>query len=363
MQAERGNSQAAVLGGIVVVMALAMMFFLWPEAESGLVLYCGVDQDQSTEIADLFSQQSGVSVDYHGESEASRSVGLPKRLHEEKGKPRADVYWSNEIMHMIDLANAGVLAPLPKGVAEMFPAAWRDTKGQFIQFGARARVLLVNLDLLPDAKDHPTSIQDLLDPKWKDRGLFTSMAAPLTGTTYTHAVTLLTADEDAARGFFERAAAAGKDGLLKIVASNGRVMRAVSEKGGKVAFGLTDTDDAWIAIQNMQAGKGARVKVLYPDQDGAGALLIPNTCALVKGGPHPERAARFLRWLARPESEARLANGKSAQIPVRPDVGDIPEHVKVPGKDFKAMTVDWYAVGANVNTWHDYLVKLFRSVD
>ncbi|MDJ0974428.1 MAG: extracellular solute-binding protein [Planctomycetota bacterium] len=363
MRSMRGNAQALMLGVVVVVIAAALYFFMKPEAESDVVLYCGVDQDQSTQIADLFEQESGLSVDFHGESEASRSVGLPKRLQAEKDNPRAGVYWSNEIMHMVDLANSGILAPLPKGVAEMFPEEWRDPNGEFIQFGARARVFLVNLDLLPDEKDHPKNIRDLFDPKWKEQGLFTTMAAPLTGTTYTHAVTLLTQDEKAARAFFEECAKAGKDGRMKIVASNGRVMRAVSEKGGKVAFGLTDTDDALIAIENMRAGKGANVKVIYPDQDAEGSLLIPNTCALIKGGPNPEQAARFLRWLARPETEARLANGPSAQIPVREGVGELPDHVKVPGKDFKAMRVDWAAVGANANTWHDYLNNLFRAVD
>lgn len=361
----RGNTQILVVALGVVFVAAALTFFLWPEAEAGVVLYCGVDQDQSRQIADLFESDTGVTVDYHGESEAARSIGLPKRLMEERDNPRADVYWSNEIMHMAALARSGVLDKLPEGVAEMFPPEWRDPEGHFILFGARARILLVNLDLLPDEADHPASVKDLIDPKWKARGLHTAMAAPLTGTTYTHAVALLTKDEGAARAFFGKCQDAAKAGILKIVKSNGRVMRAVSEKGGTVAFGLTDTDDALIALENMKSGKGANVRVIYPDQGEGevGAVLIPNTCALVKGRGHPEAAERLLRWLARPETEHRLANGPSAQIPVREGVGDIPEYVKQPGVHFRAAVIDWWAVGKNVNTWHDFLVRTFRAVD
>ncbi len=110
-----GNRQATMLIGGAVVLAAALAFFLWPEPEAGVVLYCGVDQDQSRQISDLFAEESGLDVDYHGESEASRSVGLPKRLKEERGNPRADVYWSNEIMHMVELARSGILAKLPAG--------------------------------------------------------------------------------------------------------------------------------------------------------------------------------------------------------------------------------------------------------
>ena len=322
-----------------------------------VVLYCGVDQDQSRPLV----AESGMRVDFHGETEAFRSIGLPQRLEAERDDPKADVYWSNEIMHMIHLADLGIIDKLPTGLAEQFPAAWRDPKGRFIQFGARARILLVNTKLLPNPEDHPKSVADLLDPKYAERGLTTAMARPLTGTTYTHAVAAMTNDLEGAKTFFEATAQAERDGKMKIVKSNGQVMRLVSDEGTKVAFGLTDTDDAWIAIQ-----KGAPVVIVYPDQgDGQpGTMLIPNTAGLVTGRPHPEAAEKLLRWLASKETEAKLAAGPSAQIPVRPDV-PVPAdgHVKIPGKDFRAMAVDWYAVGANIDRWKDYLSKVFRQPD
>ena len=70
------------------------------------------------------------------------------------------------------------------------------------------------------------------------------MARPLTGTTYTHAVVALTRNADQAKSFFASVAQAEREGVMKVVASNGQVMRVVSDKANKVAFGLTDTDDA-----------------------------------------------------------------------------------------------------------------------
>jgi iron(III) transport system substrate-binding protein len=348
---------------------LALLLGLLPAgcgAEDGsprVVLYCGVDQDQSHDIADLFQKETHVTVDYHGENEAMRSVGLPQTLEMERNRPRADVFWSNEIMHMEALIRDGIMAPLPAGVADGFPEAWRDPGGHYVAFGARARVLLVNTALLPDEKDQPHSVADLLDPKYAKMGYVTCMAEPLTGTTYTHAVVLLTSDEARARAFLEQVAKARESGRMKVVSSNGRVMRAVSDPNGKVCFGLCDTDDAFIAVTE----KNAKLKIIYPDArpGESGVLLIPNTVALVKGGPHPKEGAKLLRWLVSADNESRLAHGRSAQIPLREGV-DVPDEPRLkwrPGKDFVARKVDWKAVGQNVDRWRDWLTKLFKPAN
>ena len=356
--------------GIAFLLLLALvglgLWLLLAERGADVVLYCGVDQDQSRPMVTSYEEGSGDRVDYVGETEAMRSVGLPQRLLLEKDRPHADVYWSNEIMHMVHLAHVGVIDTLPVGMAETFPEAWRDPKGRFIQFGARARVLMINTELLPDPKDHPTSIRDLLNPKYAEMGLVTCMARPTTGTSYTHAVALLTNDEDGTRAFYKDIMAHAEKGHLKLVESNGQVMRMVRESGPdrptKVAFGLTDTDDAWIALSEL----GAKARIVYPDQsgDGFGTVLIPNTAGLVKGSANREAGEKLLRWLASEDVEAQLAASRSAQIPVRPGV-PVPEdgHVKRPSVEFRAARIDWYAVGANVDRWRDELNRTFRPAN
>jgi iron(III) transport system substrate-binding protein len=350
----------ATMGILVLLASFALAVVAGCGGDApGVVLYCGVDQDQSQAIAKAFEAESGVSVAYYGETEAMRSIGLPQKLLFEKERPRADVYWSNEIMHMVKLVRAGVMDPLPAGLAEEFPAEWRDPKKTYIPFGGRARVFLVNTELLPDEADWPKTLSDLLDPKYAERRLATCMAEPLTGTTYTHAVAMLMRDTEAAKAFFEAVAQAREKGSMKVVGSNGRVMRAVKDSANKVAFGLTDTDDAWIAVQ-----EGKPVTIVYPDQaEGEpGTVLIPNTAALVRGRPHPKNAEKLLRWLVSSENEERLAASRSAQMPLRAGV-PVPAdgHVKRPGVDFRVAEVDWNAVGENADRWRDLLTRLFKS--
>src|SRR5207248_4016558 len=119
-------------------------------------------------------------------------------------------------------------------------------------FAARARVLLVNTQLVPEA-ERPTGIQDLTDPKWKGK---VGIAKPLFGTTATHAACLFAAwGDDRAKAYFKGLKANG----VQVLSGNKQVAQAVSS--GQAAFGLTDTDDAMGEID-----AGNPVAIVYPDR-------------------------------------------------------------------------------------------------
>ena len=110
---------------------------------------------------------------------------------------------------------------------------------------------------------------------------------------------------------------------------------------GEYAFGLTDTDDANGAVVD-----GFPVQWLLPDQHGLGTLLIPNTVALVKGGPNPEGAKRLIEYLLRPGVEKRLAESRSIQIPLNPTVS-APESVPAIS-DIHTMTPSFPEIAAQM---------------
>ena len=213
------------------------------------------------------------------------------------------------------------------------------------------------VEVLPDPKDWPTSVADLLDPRFGADGRRAAVARPLNGTTYAHAVALLTRDAAQGKAFWTAVAARATSGDVKVVPGNGAVMRMVADAANGVAWGVTDTDDARVALE-----KGDPVAVVYPDQGEGqpGTLVIPNTAALVKGGDRPADAETFLRWLLSKENEGSLAAGPIANIPLRDDVV-APPHVKRPGKDFRAMEVDWAAVGRDRDRWQGFLAGLFQA--
>src|SRR5207248_9649598 len=116
--------------------------------------------------------------------------------------PRCDVFWNNEILHTVRLADDGLFESYVSPSAADIPAEFKDDKGRWTGFAARPRILIVSTDskMWPD-DDRPKSMNDLVNPKWKGRAV---IAEPLAGTTLTHAVVLTTVlGKDAALKWFK----------------------------------------------------------------------------------------------------------------------------------------------------------------
>jgi iron(III) transport system substrate-binding protein len=137
---------------------------------------------------------------------------------------------------------------------------------------------------------------------------------------------------------------------VALLPGNKDVAVAVAE--GRYDVGLTDTDDAIIEVRN-----GRPVVIVYPDQDGIGTLFLPNTVALIRDGPHPQAAKRLLDYLLSPNVEKKLAEGRSAQIPLNPEVQanlpiECPPAVKAMEVDFAKAADLWDDVQAFLR--HEY---------
>jgi ABC-type Fe3+ transport system substrate-binding protein len=58
--------------------------------------YVSADQPFSEPIMKEYERRTGVRVNVAYDTEETKSTGLANRLFAEKGRPRADVFWSNE---------------------------------------------------------------------------------------------------------------------------------------------------------------------------------------------------------------------------------------------------------------------------
>ena len=271
---------------------------------SGVTAYIALDREFSEPLIDAFQKAESITVRAKYDVESTKTIGLVNLIRSEAARPRADLFWNNEIINTIRLKNSGLLEPYKPANHPDFPSHFQDTSHQWHGFAARARVLIVNKNLVSE-QNRPTSIFDLTAARWRHQ---IAMAKPFFGTTATHAAslyaTLGTAEADQFFAELHR-------NKVQILGGNKPVAEAVAT--GRVAFGLTDTDDALV----MQA-QGHPVAIVYPDQkpDQVGTLFLPNTLALVKNGPNSTAAKALLDWLYRPEVETLLSNGPSGQIPL-----------------------------------------------
>lgn len=353
-----------------------------PTPATEVVVYTALDREFSEPLLNDFTARTGIKVRAAYDTESTKTVGLVNRIRAEAHRPRCDVFWNNEILNTLRLKSEGLLQPCvpPPPQAQYYPAQYRDADGCWFGFAARARVLIVNTNLVRPAQSGgdgpalhvlPDSIYDLADPKWRGR---TGIAKPLFGTTASHVACLFAKlGPDDAR----RLLASFKANDIQIASGNKSCAQMVS--AGVLAFGLTDTDDA---IIEREAGKP--VAIVFPDgaapvrpavpaasrsaADGAapaasapapgmGTLLLPNTLAVIKGAPHPSAAAKLIDFLLSPEVEARLAAGPSAQIPLNSRCTAVSRVCKL--SDLHPMEVDFAAAAAQFSAAAAYVEAEF----
>jgi iron(III) transport system substrate-binding protein len=312
-------------------------------ARDEVVLYCAHDLLLAEPILREHERRTGVAVRVVADTEAAKTTGLVNRLIQMRARPEADVFWSGEVMNTVRLAELGMLARRAPASAADVPAEHRDPEGRWVGFAARARVILYNTDLVAPA-DAPRSLLDLTRPAFRGRVV---IANPLFGTTATHAAALFAAlGPERARELFRALAENG----CRVAAGNAAARNLVAD--GEIAVCLTDSDDANGALR---AGKP--VEMVYPDQDGLGTLVIPNTVVELVGAPHPEAARALVEFLASREVEELLARAEGAQMPLR--AGLAPHGPRFDLAGIRAMEVDWRAVAAQQEASRAFLQELF----
>jgi iron(III) transport system substrate-binding protein len=256
-----------------------------------LTLYTAVDEPVARPIIEDFQKQTGIAVRLVPDSEASKTAGLADRLAAERSNPQADVWWSNEPFHTINLAEAGVLAEYDSPSAAQIPGIYKDPKHRWAGTALRIRVLAV----APSAAGKVTGIADLARPEFRGK---IGMAKPAIGTVGGHVAALYVLWGDAkADAFFQSL----KDNEIKLVGGNSVVADTVGR--GQFLAGLTDNDDC----ENAQR-EGGKLEMVIPDQapGGIGTLAIPCTAGLVAGAKHPEAARKLIDYLLSRDVEQKL---------------------------------------------------------
>ncbi len=302
-----------------------------------VVVYTSVDQVFSEPVLREFEQASGIRVRAVYDTEEAKSTGVVNRLIAESENPQADVFWSGDVFRVLVLKRKGVLTPhqAPPGV----PSRLRDPEGFWTGFSGRARVLVFDRDRTREPL--PRGLGDFTAP---DRRGELALANPLFGTTTVHVAALFVAlGEEAGAKLFD----ALRENGVRLVASNSESLKSVL--GGQSSFGLTDTDDAFVALQD-----GRPLGLLFPDQDGPGTLFVPNALARIAKGPNPSEAQRLIDYLLTPEVEESLRQS-AGQIPTLPG-GKEPEGFP-PLSGIRFMDVDYASVARMVEEIRPYLQR------
>ena len=342
------KSIACIILTLAIVFTVALALIVCQPSgvpQKTVVVYTSVDQVYSEPVFKDFENRTGIQVLPVYDVEAAKTTGLVNRLIAEKSNPRADVFWAGEFSQMILLKNQSVLAPYQSPSGSDIPAQYHDTEGYWTGLGGRARVFIVNTDILKPA-DYPHSLDDMLSPAYPGNRI--GIAYPMFGTTATQAAALYsTLGYDKAHAFFSNLSERG----VRVVDGNSVVKDLVVS--GQLDYGLTDTDDACTAI-----AQGSHVAIVVPDQGAGqmGTLVVPDTVALIAGSPHPAEGKVFIDYLLDKNTENDLVKSGWIQVPSRNVTTVIP---CLNGTVIKPMTVNYQDIYDGVEMTKTDLADIF----
>ena len=301
--------------GVLVAMVIVLLVVYrlgWRGGGEQLVVYCAHDAIFSRQVLDAFERRTGIQVDVAMDNEATKSLGLTRRIIAEAESPRCDVFWNNQMLGTVELAQRGLLEPYKGSGYQRIPERYKDAQGRYAGFAARLRVYIINTEKMEATE---AAVGQALG------GDLSRVAAakPIFGTTLTHyAVLWDVLGEQAIRKWRTDWR---QRGAVEAV-SNGMVKDLVAR--GDCNLGWTDTDDFFLAQQQDKP------VAMLPVRVGDGQVIcMPNTVAIIKGTKRLDAARKLVDFLLSQEVELMLARSRSGQIPLGPvDDKPLPPHVR-----------------------------------
>src|SRR5262245_47200528 len=70
-------------------------------APEEVIVYTALDQEFSAPIFAEFTRATGIMVRAKYDAESTKTVGLAKTIIDERGRPRCDLFWNNEILNTL----------------------------------------------------------------------------------------------------------------------------------------------------------------------------------------------------------------------------------------------------------------------
>lgn len=278
--------------------------------ESSLVVYSSRHYDSDKLLYAAFESETGIRVNV-------RESGAPELLEAMKAEGNAspaDVIIAADAGTLYRFQTAGFTRAVSSQALEAaIPARLREPEGHWFGLTKRARMIVYDPQILGD--DEVDTYADLAAEGLKGEVCVRS------GTNI-YNLSLL--GELIGRNGSEAAAAwaAGVAANLARPPQGGDTAQIEAVAAGQCAAALvnhyyyvrlaTGTPD-----QRMAVG---RLKVSFPDQDGAGTHVNVTAAAVAATAPHPENAIQFIEWLATPTGQALLTT-ETKEYPVLAGAG------------------------------------------
>lgn len=275
------------------------------KAEGSVVWYTTMIVDQAVRplVAAFEAKYPEIKVEF---SRAGSGDTALKLIQEgQAGKPQADVF--DGTATYASVGPAGFVEPYMPDAAADYPPELHDKDGNWHALNLYFVTAGINTDMV-SAEDAPKTFEDLLDPKWQGKMVWSTVPEPTAAPGFVGNV-LMSMGEEKGMAYLKALSA---QNITNMTSSQRTVLDRVIV--GDFPIGLS-VFNHHVAISQAE---GAPVDWLKINPLASSASLV----SLVKGGPHPNAGKLLVDFLISKEGQEALAT-----------TGYIPAHPQVPAAD------------------------------
>ena len=252
------------------------------QTAGSLVVYSGRAESLLAPLFEQFTAETGITVSIRYGDTAE----LAAQLLEEGDRTPAQLYFAQDAGALGAVASAGLFAPLPAAAADRVPADYRGADGTWTGVTGRARVIAFDSEQV-DAADVPTSVFELVDPKWKGQvGL-----AP-TNASFQSFVTAMriSQGDEVTEQWLESLVANDVQRYEK----NGQILEAVN--AGQVQLGLIN-NYYWYQLAAELGEDNMRAQLAFTAPGDPGSLVNVAGIGILANAADNAAAAALVEWL------------------------------------------------------------------
>lgn len=294
------------------------------DAKNQLIIYSGRKEPLILPIIESFEKETGIDVTVKSGS----TEELANLLLQEGAETQADIYISTDASLLQELSSKGMFTPISSENISQVSAQYRADDNSWTGVSGRARVLIVNTDMVAEA-EYPDSIYDITDEVWMDK---VAMAKMTNESVVTHmsAIRTLRGDEflaDFLQGI--------KNNNITLLGGHTDVRQAVAR--GEFPIGFVNH-----YYGHLQQQESDNIEILYPDQgeNQEGSFVNVSGVGILAAGDNTEEAQQFVAYLLSESAQKQFAE-LNYEFPLVD--GMMSENTKNLG-EFKQMKVDLHEV-------------------
>jgi iron(III) transport system substrate-binding protein len=285
------------------------------DEEPSLVIYNAQHEELIDEVAEAFTEKTGIEVQLRNGSD----LELANQLATEGSSSPADVFLTENSPAMTLVDGKDLFTELDQATLDRIPEQYRPDDGQWTGFAARSTVLVYNEELV-EKGELPASILDLAQPEWKDRISFSPTGADFQAIV---SAVLATQGEAATEKWL-----AGLKANGTVYDGNNVVLESVNsgEKDAGVIYHYY-----WYRDQEESGENSDDSQLHYFGDQDPGAFISVSGAGVLKSSDDAKDAQKFVDYLTSKEGQQVVADSYALEYTLNPDV-DLGRGVKPLGE-------------------------------